>query len=261
MQRRLGLPTTVGALDFNLGCSGFLYGLSLAKGLIEVGEANNVLLLACETYSKHMDPRDFSVRSIFGDGAAATLVQARSSGFGAGGPWIGPFVYGTDGSGEKTLIVRRGSIRQAALQASEVGKGDSRPMQDMQTALHMDGPEVFSFTLKAVPDSVQKLLQKARIGLHDVDWFVFHQANKFMLEHLRQKIGIPSEKFVYALSDCGNTVSCSIPIALQRASEGGSIRAGDLVMLVGFGVGYSWSAALIRWCGPDGVVPGCSVAP
>ena len=218
LQQRLGLPTTCGALDFNLGCSGFVYGLSLAKGLVECGEARNVLLLTSETSSKHIDPSDFNVRTIFGDGAAATLVQAAPPDPRTGGPWIGPFVYGTDGSGKNTLIVRRGSLRADPYG----GKGAVGPADpEQQRALFMDGPEIFSFTLKAVPQSVHKLLDKARLDLGQIDWFVFHQANRFMLEHLRRKLAIPAEKFVYALSDCGNTVSSTIPIALSRAEAEG----------------------------------------
>ncbi len=113
----------------------------------------------------------------------------------------------------------------------------------------MDGPAIFSFTLKAVPDSVHCLLAKAGIRLEDVDLFVFHQANQFMLEHLRNKLNIPAEKFYYAMKDCGNTVSSTIPIALRRALQEGRIRPGCRLMLVGFGVGYSWAAVLVRWPG------------
>lgn len=243
VQERLGIPTSAGALDFNLGCSGFVYGLSLAKGLIETGEARSVLLLTAETYSKHMAQGDFNVRSIFGDAAAATLIQATDEEPGNALPWIGPFVYGTDGSGKSTLIVRRGSLREGDSLSVETNS-DARQVPG---ALFMDGPAIFSFTLKAVPESVYRLLEKAKLTLDDVDLFVFHQANQFMLEHLRKKMSIPAEKFYYALKDCGNTVSSTIPIALRRAWEEGRIQPGSRLMLVGFGVGYSWGAAMIRW--------------
>lgn len=221
LQDRLGLPTSAGALDFNLGCSGFVYGLSLAKGLVETGQASNVLLLTAETYSKYLHPQDRGVRALFGDAAAATLVQARPEPAAGGLPWIGPFVFGTDGRGKEHLIV-----------AGE--------------HLHMNGPEVFSFTLRAVPPAVGALLARAGRSMADVDLFVFHQANRYMLEHLRDKLGIPPEKFVVALSDCGNTVSSTIPIALKEAAGAGALPPGRLVMLVGFGVGYSWGATLVR---------------
>ena len=255
VQDRLGIPTTAGALDINLGCSGYVYGLSLAKGLIETGQARNVLLLTCETYSKFMDRGDFNVRALFGDGASATLIQAREEEAGDGQRWMGPFVFGTDGRGAENLIVRRGGTRHMAADhaaAADSGSADARNA----SALSMNGPEIFTFTLKAVPDSIDRLLTKAGVAMKDVDLFVFHQANAFMLEHLRKKLHIPAEKFVYAMEDCGNTTSLTIPIALCREASGGRLRHGSLLMLVGFGVGYSWAAALLRWCGPSAPEPG-----
>ncbi|MBI3823997.1 MAG: ketoacyl-ACP synthase III, partial [Planctomycetes bacterium] len=187
LQHRLGIPTKVGALDFNLGCSGFVYGLSLAKGLIETKQAANVLLLTAETYSKFVHASDRGVRTIFGDAAAATLIQARPDAAPSGSPWLGPFVFGTDGQGADNLIVRAGGLRQR----SSSNEADHR--------LFMNGPEIFSFTLRAVPDAVRDLIARAEITLNDVDLFVFHQANRYMLEHLRQKMNIPTEKFVLAM--------------------------------------------------------------
>jgi 3-oxoacyl-[acyl-carrier-protein] synthase-3 len=235
LQDRLGLPTAAGALDYNLGCSGFVYGLGLAKGLIETGQAGNVLLLTAETYSKFLRPDDRGVRTIFGDAAAATLVQARPGTAPGGLPWVGPFVYGTDGRGKDNLIVAEGAMRGRNGEATPAGH------------LHMNGPEIFSFTLEAVPRAVEGLLARAGLALDAVDLFVFHQANRFMLDHLRAGLRIPREKFVMALEDCGNTVSSTIPIALAEAARRGQLVPGRLVMLVGFGVGYSWAATLVRW--------------
>jgi 3-oxoacyl-[acyl-carrier-protein] synthase-3 len=232
IQQRLGLPNTVGALDFNLGCSGFVYGLGLAKGLIETGQARNVLLLTAETYSKFLAASDRSVRTIFGDGAAATLVSAVSA---LSEPPIGPFVYGTDGSGAEHLIVPTGGARTP--------NPNGRPLG----TLHMAGPEIYNFTMTAVPAAVEALLKKAGLTDHDIDLYVFHQANEHMLTNLRRRLSIPAERFCVELSDCGNTVSSTIPIALRRAAATGQLKDGDLVMLVGFGVGYSWAAALVRW--------------
>lgn len=226
LQHRLGLRTDCGALDFNLGCSGFVFGLSLAKGLIESGQARNVLFLTAETYSKLLDPRDKTVRTLFGDGAAATLLSA------AANPDAGldDFVFGTDGSGGPNLICTRGGWR--------AGPGDF---------LSMNGPEIFNFTIKAVPAAVETLLARGGMGLSDIDLFVFHQANTYMLEHLRKKIGIAKDRFVVAMEDSGNTVSATIPIALKHCLDAGRLKAGMRVMVVGFGVGYSWAAATLRW--------------
>lgn len=240
LQERLGLPREIAALDINLGCSGFVYGLSIAKSLVASGEARNVLLLTCDTYSKYMDPKDLSVRVLFGDAAAATLIQGTTDPPTQGGEWIGPSLYGTDGSGASKLILRRGGTRTSSLPTGTAGTSD--PL-----SLCMNGPEIFAFTLNEVPRSVKGLLDKANAKQEDIDQFVFHQANKFMLEHLRKKLDIPIERFVYSLEDCGNTTSSSIPIALRRAAEQGQIEPGNLLMLVGFGVGYSWGATMVRW--------------
>jgi 3-oxoacyl-[acyl-carrier-protein] synthase-3 len=246
LQDRLGVPTSAGAMDYNLGCSGFVYGLSLAKGLIETGQAANVLLLTADTYSKFLHPGDRGVRALFGDAAAATLVQGRRDPPAGDLPWIGPFVFGTDGKGKDNLIVPTGGMRRPARgPAGHEDAGDSAPSDEH---LHMDGPEIFTFTLQVVPQVIHQLLARAGKKIGDVDLFVFHQANRYMLEHLRDKMKIPPEKFVIALSHCGNTVSSTIPIALKEAVTQQLLPAGRLVLLVGFGVGYSWAATLIRSC-------------
>ena len=243
LQHRLGIPTSAGALDFNLGCSGFVYGLGLAQGLIATGQAANVLLITAETYSKFMHPRDKSVRTIFGDAAAATLVRAVD----AVDRCIGPFVFGTDGAGAKNLIVATGGMRCPRTAESAVATEDASGNLRSRDNLFMDGAQIFNFTLQAVPNAVNRLLQKSGKRLEDVNLFVFHQANQFMLEHLRRKLKVPSDRFCIAMSDCGNTVSSTIPIALKIASVAGQLNVGDLAMLVGFGVGYSWGATFIRW--------------
>lgn len=242
LQNRLGLPVTAGALDFNLGCSGFVYGLGLAKGLIETGQAHRVLLVTAETYSKFIHPGDRSVRSIFGDGAAATLVVASDGST----PSIGPFIYGTDGSGARNLIVPVGGMRKKKV------TGDTRTVDEFgneRTAenLYMNGAEVFTFTLRAVPEAVRQLLERSRKKLDEFDLVVFHQANHYMLEHLRKRIEIPTERFYVALRKYGNTVSATIPIALKDAVDHGVLTSGMTVMLVGFGVGYSWAATVVTW--------------
>jgi 3-oxoacyl-[acyl-carrier-protein] synthase III len=243
MQQRLGIPTSAGALDFNLGCSGFVYGLGLAKALIETDQARNVLLVTGETYSKFIHPKDKSVRTLFGDAGAATLVR----GVPGTDECIGPFVYGTDGSGGKNLIVPTGGMRQRVAPAGEEATLDLDGNLRSETNLYMNGPEIFAFTLRAVPKVVQELLARTGKDLGDIDLYVFHQANQYMLEHLRKKLKIPAERFFVGMRHCGNTVSCTIPIALKQAAAEGRIQPGNLVMLVGFGVGYSWGATLIRW--------------
>lgn len=243
IQDRLGLATSIGAFDFNLGCSGFVYGLGLAKGLVETGQARNVLLLTAETYSKFIHPGDRSVRTLFGDAGAATLISAVASESEA----IGPFVYGTDGSGAKNLIVSAGGMRRPFSEETAVVCEDEQGNLRALDNLYMNGSEIFTFTLGSVPKAVKALLDKSGKSMEEIDLFIFHQANRFMLDHLRKKCKIPEEKFVLAYQKFGNTVSCTIPIALKEAESTGQLRKGMRVMLVGFGVGYSWGANLIEW--------------
>ncbi len=247
LQNRLGIPTSAGALDFNLGCSGFVYGLGLVEGLISSGQARNVLLITAETYSKFLNPTDRSVRTIFGDAAAATLLSASDS----DESFIGPFVYGTDGAGGPNLIVPAGGLRRPISAETSQVVADDQGNQRSAENLFMDGPEIFNFTLSAVPQSVAQLLERSGRSLEEIDLFVFHQANRYMLDHLRKKLKIPAEKFSVCMGHCGNTVSSTIPIALKHEILDGRLKSGALVMLVGFGVGYSWGATLVR-------VPGLS---
>jgi 3-oxoacyl-[acyl-carrier-protein] synthase III len=246
IQDRLGIPNTSGALDFNLGCSGYIYGIGLAKGLIESGQACNVLLITAETYSKHIHSGDKSVRTLFGDAAAATLVQ-RGVYLEEMNPLIGPFVYGTDGSGANNLIVPTGGFRAARTHASARVKEDENGNLRSQDNLYMNGSEIFTFTLNTIPKALRELLSISGKTMEEVDLFVFHQANKFMLDYLRKKVKAPEDKFYISFKNYGNTVSSTIPIALKDAQSEGKLKSGDLVMLVGFGVGYSWGATFVRW--------------
>ena len=202
-----------------------------------------MLLLTAETYSKFLNRGDRSVRTIFGDAAAATLLVAKDS----PAPLIGPFVYGTDGSGGANLIVPAGGLRRPRSPETAVPQEDEGGNTRSPDDLYMNGAEIFNFTIAAVPESVHALMQKAGCALEDIDLAVFHQANKYMLDHLRKRMKIPAEKFQVTMSHCGNTVSSTIPIALKHAACEGPLRSGSLVLLVGFGVGYSWGATLLRW--------------
>lgn len=240
LQDRLGIPTTAGAFDFNLGCSGFVYGLSIAKGLLITNNLSNVLLIMAETYSKFIHPKDKNNRSIFGDAASACLLVADNEDF------IGPFIFGTDGSGARNLIVEYGGMRNRNLieagEEYDLGYGSI----SNKKSLFMNGTEIFNFTLREVPRCVDAILKKADLIIDDVDLFIFHQANKYMLEHLRKKIKLPEEKFFIFMENCGNTVSSTIPIALKEAIQSGRAKSGSIVCLIGFGVGYSWGGCILR---------------
>ena len=239
IQNRLGLSTSCGALDFNLGCSGFVYGLSLAKGLIAGGIAKNVLLLTAETYSRHIYPKDKGNRTIFGDASTATLIS--TDGFAS----IGDFSLGTDGRGADNLIVKKGGFRQPNAKGDLVFDEGNNPISS--DYLFMNGSEIFNFTLEFVPLLVTDTLAKNALQKKDIDLFVFHQANKYILNFLRKKIKIDEGKFYYYLENVGNTVSSTIPIALKEAMNENIIKAGNKVLIAGFGVGYSWGGVTLKY--------------
>lgn len=239
VHERLGLRSDAGAVDVSLGCSGFVYSLGLAKGLIESGQVATVLIVTADTYSRLLNPADKTVRTLFGDGAAATLLTGGGSGN------VHSFVYGSDGSGAGCLVVPSGGLAPAArFPAAEAG---ARGLESNGYDLYMDGPAVFNFTLKVVPDSVERVLRKADLMRDDIDTWVFHQANAFMLGHLRKKLNLPDDRFVIDLADTGNTVSSTIPIALARLKDRGSAQPGSRSLILGFGVGLSWAGAIIDW--------------
>ena len=242
LQDRLNLQTGIGALDFNLGCSGYIYGLGMAQGLIETGQAKNVLFLTGDTYTKFLRHDDIGVRSLFGDAGTATLIR----GVEGDRPLIGPYCYGTDGQGAQNLMLKRHSLRHAGHRDKPLSE-EQKISGNTEEYLFMNGPEIFSFAIDAVPKAVNELLNRSRLKQDDIDLFVFHQANEFMLSRLQVKLKIPSERFVIAMKGYGNTVSSTIPIALNEVIADGRLKPGMKMMLVGFGVGYSWGATLVRY--------------
>ncbi len=229
LQNRLGLSTDIGAFDFNLGCSGFVYGLAVAKGLLRGGIAKHILLVTAETYSRYLSPVDKGNRSIFGDAAAAVILENDSL-FN-----VGEFVLGTDGRGAENLIVKGGGGRDRA-------NGQSAP-----AFLYMNGPEIFSFTIETVPSLVKKTLERNGLVANDIDHYVFHQANKYMLQYLQQKLGIEDSRFHIELTETGNTVSSSIPILLHDLRERNVFHPGNRILIAGFGVGYSYGATVLTY--------------
>ena len=238
LQDRLGIPTSAGAFDYDLGCSGCIYGMAVAKGLIAAGIAKNVLLLTAETYNKYLHPSDKSNRSIFGDGAAACLIS--TDGFAE----IGEFVLGTDGSGYKHLIVETGASRKKENTGVETTDDDGHIRRE--DYLYMDGSAIFNFTLDAVPVMMSQILEKNNIQKEEVNYYVFHQANKFMLNTIRKVCVLPKDKFYVNLTETGNTVSSTVIIGLKDCFESQAIKFGDKVMVAGFGVGLSWGGTMLR---------------
>lgn len=235
IQSRLGLSTRCGAFDFNLGCSGYEYGLAVAKGLIVSGVAKNVLLLTAETYNKHIHPKDKGNRTIFGDGASASLIS--SNGFAK----IGEFVLGSDGSGYDRLIHKTGAMRH--YQPINDLHEDENGTLLSSDHLYMDGKAIFDFTSDIVPPMIEETLAKHQLTMEDVDLFVFHQANRYMINYLRKLMEIDKEKFYVFMETVGNTVSSTIPIALCEAMKENRLHGN--VVLAGFGVGLSYGATVL----------------
>lgn len=242
LQDRLGLSKSTGAMDFNLGCSGFIYGLTLAKGLITSGTAKNVLLICAETYSKFLNQNDKGNRSIFGDAASATLISDTKKGYGAE---ILNFKLGTDGSGAENLMVKGGGMRY---RNSEIETYvDSYGNESTNNDLVMNGPEIFNFTSKNIPELVTDTIKENNLRQDDIDLYVFHQANAYMLNHLRKKINVDKEKFKLKMNFCGNTVSSTIQIVIAELMKNSEIEDDAHVIIAGFGVGYSWGATILKF--------------
>jgi 3-oxoacyl-[acyl-carrier-protein] synthase III len=239
LQDRLHIPKNTGAIDYNLGCSGYIYGLTLAQGLIISGAAKNVLLLTAETYTKHIHPKDKGNRTIFGDAATASLISFE------GFAELGKFSLGTDGSGAENLIIKTGGMRNK--KASGIISSDENGALLAPDYLYMNGPEIFSFTQEHVPSLVRETLVKNNCDNEDISLYILHQANKYMLNFLRKKLKIEEDKFYYCLSPFGNTVSSTIPIALKEAMRENRITKGNKVLIAGFGVGYSWGGVTLKF--------------
>lgn len=229
MQDRLGMRKSIGALDFNLGCSGFVYGLGLSEGLIRSGMARRVLLVTAETYSKYIGADDRSLRTIFGDGAAATLIEAAER------PSLAAFRYGTDGAGADSLIVNRGGARpfEQAIKPAKRHRWSS--------ALCMDGPALVEFTVEHIPRLCDEILSEVGISRDELHFYLMHQATLLMLQRLQKAMHADEQKMPLVLKDYGNTVSSTLPIMIRDMRADGRLRPGVRSLLVGFGVGLSWA--------------------
>ena len=244
LQDRLGIPTTAGSLDINQGCTGFIYGLSVAHGLVTTGSAKNVLLLTSINISELIHPKDKSNRAIFGDGAAATLVSLNENNETSA---IGDFVFGTDGKGYEAIIIKYGGARYPHRKHSTEDYTDVSGNIRNDSNFFMNGAMVFNFSVERTPVMIRQLLEKTGLSEEDIDLYVLHQANQIILESIFRKMKIPKEKTLFHLENCGNTVSSTIPIAMYHAIQDGRIKRGDTLVLAGFGVGFSWAGCVVKY--------------
>ena len=240
LQSRLNIPQTAGALDYDLGCSGYVYGLSLAKGLIEAKLAENVLLLTSNVCTKFVNVKDKSIRPLFGDGATATLISAEKS----DKPFLDAFVFGTDGSKYDSLYIPVGGSRAMAKYNPEVFETDEHGNTRSNYEVHMDGMAITYFTFRTVPKLVENILQKSNLTREDMDYYIFHQANHFMMEQVQKKCHLENFKFYNDISNIGNTVSCTLPFGIEYVLKDTSPTDLHKVMLAGFGIGLSWAGCI-----------------
>jgi 3-oxoacyl-[acyl-carrier-protein] synthase-3 len=224
------------AFDLSAGCSGFVYGLSVAADLLAAGSYRYALVIGAETLSRITDWTDRNTCVLFGDGAGAVVLQASDT---PGG--VLSSVLGADGSGGEMLILPAGGSAHPATPDT---------VAEHQHFVQMDGRQVFRFATRIMPEASRQVLDRAGLNVEDVTLFVPHQANDRILQLAARGLGVAEERMFTNLARYGNTSSASIPIALCEAIEQGRIKRDDLIVCVGFGAGLTWAASAIRWSLP-----------
>ena len=240
LHHKLGLSSTCGTIDLPQGCSGFLYSLSVAEAMISAGNARNVLILLGEVPTKAIHSEDIVLRSIFGDAGAAIVVSENNT------KAIGKFTFATFGNGFDFLKVERGGGRNP-IDEAWINKYSDQVNQLSFGRIEMNGLEVLRFVLKEIPGFLEQTLVKNGLTISEIDFFIFHQASALILKSLQRKCNIPEHKFISNFEEVGNTVSCSIPIALETAAALGTFKKGDKIVLLGFGIGFSCIGTVIEW--------------
>ena len=221
VQDRLGLPTTTACFDVGLGCSGFVYGLSIVHSMLETLNLTNALIVTSDPNSKVIDPADRGTSPLFGDGAAATWISRT----GAGGQ-IGLFTFGTDGAGARNLIVE--------------------PDADGVRCLSMNGRAIFEFMLERIPGDLARCAESNGLTTDEIDLFLLHQASAHMLGYVTKRMKLDPARVPIRMQDTGNLVSSSIPFLIARLAGQGDL-AGKTTLLSGFGVGLSWASTVVRF--------------
>lgn len=243
LHRALELGDGVLAFDYNLACSGYVYGLAFADSFITGGLASSVLLVTADTYSKHIHPGDRSARVLFGDGAAVTHLTAGDD----GDARIVATDLRTHGRDFEKFYVPAGGMRLRSSEETRREYVDPNGNVRSQESIHMDGLGVWAWVNSVVPAHVRAFLDEHALTPEDVDLYVFHQASKITLDSIAKALEIPPEKMYVRMEDVGNLVSASIPVALRMALDDGSIESGDRVLLCGFGVGFSYGSVLVEF--------------
>ncbi|XZK31329.1 beta-ketoacyl-ACP synthase III [Clostridium perfringens] len=219
------------AFDINAACTGFIYALKLGKSLIRSGEAKNALIIGAETLSKALNWEDRGSCVLFGDGAGATVLKSTEEDCG-----IKCVNVKSDGSKGDSLVIQGLPLNSPFKDRKEVS----------ENYINMNGREIFKFATKVMEESIVDILEKENIKIEEIDAIIPHQANLRIIDYVGKRLGIPREKFVTNLQNYGNTSGASIPIALCEAIDDGKVKRGDNIIMVGFGGGLTWGAALIK---------------
>lgn len=240
LQHKLGLKKSVIAFDVTLGCSGYVYGLFLLSNLLSSGVCKRGLLLAGDKSTLSSGYKDKSVYPLFGDAGTATALEYDEN----GSPSF--FNLFTDGSGYKSIIIEAGGCRNPMDEQSFIVKKIDEGIERAPKNLSLDGIEIFNFALKEVTPSIHEILENGKISKEEIDYFVFHQANKLINESVRKKCKVEPEKVPYSIQKYGNTSSASIPLTMLYALKDKLEQQSLTLLLSGFGVGYSWGNCILK---------------
>jgi 3-oxoacyl-[acyl-carrier-protein] synthase-3 len=241
IHKHFNFKQEVWTFDYNLACSGYIFGLGIIRGLIETGLAKNVLLVNAETYSKYLNPKDRSTTILFGDGGAASIISKEDEG------GIIDVVLSSNGDKFDTFYIPAGGMKTPKNNSTGKTIADNSGNMKSQENIHMNGFAVWQFISKNVSKQISYLLEKNKLKTDDIDLFIFHQASKLTLDSLMKSLKLEEDKVFVNLQDIGNTVSASIPIAIKDAEQKGKLKRGDLILLSGFGVGLSWGSILMKY--------------
>jgi 3-oxoacyl-[acyl-carrier-protein] synthase-3 len=239
LQSRLGLPKTTAAFDIGLACSGYVYALSVAFAFAAMPTINRVLLLDGETFTKIVNPRDKVNAPLYGDAGTATLVEKGDY----GKSW---FSLNTDGSGFEAIKINAGGTRNLSNLENIMEKPDKDGNVRSEHQVFMDGGEVFNFTMREIPKDIKNILNYANETLEEIDFLVFHQANKFMTDFFSKKLKLPDHKVPYCLDKYGNTSSSSIPLTISSELSEILRDTDKKIMISGFGAGLSWGTGILN---------------
>lgn len=240
MHQKLGLKNDCASFDINLGCSQYIYALSVADAMLSAGIGSLALVTTGDTMSQTVNPKDRALVPILGDAGSATLVGKAEPGTG----FLG-FCMGTDGSGAKHLMLPAGGFRMPISAQTAVETTDTEGNVRSPENLFMNGAAIFHFAITVVPATIRKLLQQLSLTMDDIGLFLFHQANRYMLDYLVKKMAIPPEKTFFYIDEVGNTSGSTMPLVLAEAVRAGKVKPGQKILMIVFGVGLSWAATVM----------------